>query len=295
MLKKYLQRYAECSTENQINMFHIGLENRMTPNDLYTLFHQMTSQPSRFNKYQLDWVIKLYTMYKKSGTNIPQKYELQYIKPSVNIYCQNKIPKASKTLIICYTGKLQRMMMSTPVFLQHIDANENDIALIYYPRGKGYSNGIEDIGKDLWGTMENLCNLLNTKSYKRIVSMGCSAGAVPALLMALKYNFSSCIMAAPPNPKSIDTWWSDVLKPNFSSVVKSLALSADNHTELFSLFTDTYEIDKNSALKYQELFSAEPIEVKSNEEIKVHPHVVLSMLMLKGELYNTIRNILHNK
>lgn len=243
MNKLYKRLAARCKSPNQLNKLHIALENRMTPLELAGLWGEFITRKGRgtgkwyrwlwkiiirvFFRIRINilgkggvvkkyisintndlwkiWLAKLHDQYLlAAGNSAPAPFERKRLKQAVWIYGNNS-DRARKTLVVCFTGNFQRMMMPTPVFLQSIDANHADVVLLRTEKNKGYRAGIQGLTSDLQSSLAALKTLLKFDEYSRVVTVGASGGGMPALLSALHWNADACLCVGPNNPED-DRW-----------------------------------------------------------------------------------------
>ncbi|MFT6420702.1 MAG: pimeloyl-ACP methyl ester carboxylesterase [Porticoccus sp.] len=239
MNKLYKRLAARCQSPNQLNKLHITLENRMTPLELaalrgefitrkgnswlwkkiiqafFRIRRNILGKDSVVRKYisintrELSkvWLAKLHDQYLlAAGNNAPAPFVRKRLGRAVVIY-EAGGDRAGKTLVVCFSGNFQRMMMPTPVFLQSIDANNADVVLLRTEKHKGYRTGIQELTSDLQSSLAALKILLKFDEYRRVVTVGTSGGAMPALLSALYWQADACLSVSPNNPED-DRWHS---------------------------------------------------------------------------------------
>lgn len=217
MLKLYKRLTRKCRTVNQHNQVHIALENWMTPLQLTRLHSELEAEraephPVRlwaekkmalvFKKHYFHWqksqnterwIAYIMSLMRRNGKAEAEPFLRHCLGPHSTLYRDALRPSTQKTLLICFTGGGHRMMMSLGTFLQQFDARKVDVVWIRCPKTVGYRYGLENVGSDLKETLENLHAILPPERYKRTVTMGASAGAVPAVLAALLHDFPAAM------------------------------------------------------------------------------------------------------
>lgn len=237
MNRLYKRLAGCCKSPNQLNKLHITLENRMTPLELaglrdefitrtegnwlwkkimqvfFRIRKDVFGKDSVVRKYisinttelSKAWLAKLHDQYLlAAGSNAPAPFVRKRLGRAVVIY-EAGGDRAGKTLVVCFSGNFQRMMMPTPIFLQSIDANSADVVLLRTEKHKGYRTGIQGLTSDLQSSLAALKTLLKFDEYRRVVTVGTSGGAMPALLSALYWRAAACLSVSPNNPED-DRW-----------------------------------------------------------------------------------------
>ena len=228
MIDFYRRLVRKCQTVNQQNKVRIALENRMTPLELeifrselqmvpgtYNVFLGMCVKqlrrklPGAFKSWHMDfevylsarnWVKMLDLAYLKSGKPYPEHFRRHKLRQQLTLY-KDGGDKHQKTLVICFSGNAQRMMMPMPVFLQHLDAKSMDVAFLKDPQRKGYQEGVDSIAPNLEQMFEELQTLLNIEEYRRVVAIGTSAGGLPAILATLKLGLNAGLSVGGSDPE----------------------------------------------------------------------------------------------
>lgn len=217
MIKRYTQQVKASRTVNALNQVHIELGNTMTPLELAALekamrtpegivgsLRRLFSRSTDHTQGQFDpdmharqWLAQLSGLMALSGKQAPEPFERRALHSHIHLYTDAHLPADKKTLVICFTGKKRRMMAHTPVFLQHFNAGTCDVLLVSYPKEKrrmGYYEGIPGIGERLESMIANLQMVLPFDTYRRTAVMGVSAGALPAMMTALRHGAAAALM-----------------------------------------------------------------------------------------------------
>lgn len=106
-------------------------------------------------------------------------------------------PRSSNNkLIVALTGSAGRLMMPIYRFLQNLNS-QYDLLLIQIPESGHYSDGIPGHGNDLKSFSQWVHDHFYNSPYKKIVTFGVSAGALPSLCMNLHKPFDQIILVAP--------------------------------------------------------------------------------------------------
>ena len=110
----------------------------------------------------------------------PAGFERRVIQPTVEIYGDPRFPSRDKSLVIGFTGQLNRLMMPLAAFLQALPAERCDLVVVRKGREDHYDRGIPP-----WTGMTEAAGALLREAgaarYRRLATFGVSAGGLPAL------------------------------------------------------------------------------------------------------------------
>jgi hypothetical protein len=195
----YYRLLNQCRTENDVNRLHIGLANRLTPEELQEICGTMPSLlrgphawiAEKRNRYfprvpvsmGLEWRARMMDWLSRSGNGTPEPYSRRRIGPNVNLF-SNAGDTRSKSLVVCFTDVVGRLLLPIPVFLQHLPAIQYDLLLLTDPTGRGYLEGLPGVDGGLAGLAVAIDSIVDRAAYKFTVSFGASAGGLPALALA---------------------------------------------------------------------------------------------------------------
>lgn len=299
MIKLYQRLVHNCSTLNQLNRVHIALENWMTPLQLDELISEQTSNPSRFLRLlkligvpfaaidialaQRIWVSSLSVMFAKSEKSNPELFIRRPLARNLALY-ETGGTRSGKTLAICFTGAAQRMFMPVPVFLQHIDAERTDVALVRNPKGKGYFCGIEGIGSNLEVSIDQIKALLRTDEYQKIVTIGTSGGGMPAVLTTLRLGFDAALSAGGNSPD--DPRWIEAIGITGGDLARKWFDDLADIPKLFLVYGADFPRDRDAAEALAAIIPAQLIGVSPQEGPVGHN--ALYPLLLRGQLQEVL-------
>ncbi|MEH6601533.1 hypothetical protein [Pseudoalteromonas sp.] len=195
MIKLYDRLLNRCQTINQVNSVNIALANKLTVLELYELHQEFRLKFLRDvevlhpNKIKLKLhglreVEKIIDLTNKSGKKHQEPFIRRRVKKNIQMFSHFGLKK-EKTLIIAFAGNANRLMMPIPVFLQHISADKYDILLLNDPSKNGYRNGLPSVSDDFESLMVEINSLIDKSEYKSVISLGTSAGGLPAIWTAL--------------------------------------------------------------------------------------------------------------
>jgi hypothetical protein len=243
MIALYERLARGCQSVNQLNAVHLALEFRMTPLDVMGIWSGLKqrarpSWPERtrhwllrrcarlpllgrtapFSRLQAErrlrahakgWISKQRRMLDFAGDIPPTSFRRRRLRYAVSLY-EDGGSRHGKTLLICFSGNAYRLMMPTPLFLQHIDARLATVAYLRTDRHHGYRNGIRGVGDSLESAIDRLPDLLDMRAYKRVAVVGTSGGGLPAILAGLRLGADAVLAAGPNSPE--DRRWATLSK-----------------------------------------------------------------------------------
>lgn len=233
MIALYRRLTRGCQSLNQLNAVHLALEFRMTPLDVMSIWSglMLDARPGwperarlwllrrsarlpllgktrlllrllaarRLHTHQRVWISKHRRRLKLAGDMPPVPFVRRRLRRAVSLY-EDGGDRHGKTLLICFSGNARRMMMPTPLFLQHIDPRAVSIGYLMTERHHGYRNGVLGVGDSLESAIDGLVDLLCLREYKRVAVAGASGGGLPAILAGLRLGADAVLAAGPNNP-----------------------------------------------------------------------------------------------
>lgn len=115
------------------------------------------------------------------ATEPAEQYGRRDIAADVTFYSRPDNPSGDKTLLIGFTGRLQRLMLPIAAILQALPARLHDVVVLRDRDHDHYESGIKDYASSLVELTERLHADLQTDRYRRVVTLGTSMGGFPAL------------------------------------------------------------------------------------------------------------------
>lgn len=291
MIKLYNRLIRNCKSENMHNRIHIELENHMTPEQFFKLkrdfsikssfpvylenvlseifpklyryfrflkrkslyfFHTENNANFKQNKYAKAWMQRIDSYMVKIQKNHPESF----VKKRVNHHTwyftskDQTIKSKDKILLVCFTGARSRMMMPLPVFLQSLDANNTDIIYIRYSHPNGYLYGFRGYDQNFEAMLDRLGSL-PFDNYGRVVGLGTSAGSIPSLLLALKYEFDAVMLCGSMGPHDVE--WSKALGKEVECFIKDLTRNLKNIPSVYLVYGADSKIDTKNVAQLQPL------------------------------------------
>lgn len=223
----YDRLFETCSTINELNHLHILLENRMTPAEaaqlsahirrnydrqalsrradaLRVLATRATGRLQRSGGARtmsdrerrvrtVTWAARLSHHLSLARTTTPSPVTRQWLRGGAAYYQAAGSP--SSVLVIGFTGNARRLMMPTPQFLQHLMPFGADLLLLDVMRGSVYIEGVRGFSSDFPGTVDWLRTFSSGHGADRVVTVGTSGGAFPALLSGLALQVDNVLSA----------------------------------------------------------------------------------------------------
>ena len=186
----------------------------------------------------------------------------------------------SEKLIVALTGTGGRLMMPIYRFLLNLDS-KHDLLILQIPESGHYKNGIPGCGRDLLAVGEWIYNNFYQKPYDRIITMGVSAGAIPALIMNLKISFDQVILVS---PESINR------HPTLKALLSEHLNNITHIQHKVNLVFSEKNISDHAAINELNVFLVKPKRfiLKNSKS-----HLVLHEIWKKGFLNKFLRSLLN--
>lgn len=186
---------SECRGIVHLHKLLSDLMHRVTPLDVVTLnrWHQRGSivpsaAPPDFGTALSKWLGDILGTMDASGKPEPEPFTFTRVVPAV-VHFSAPGDRASKTLVVCFsTVGGRQMWMPNPVLLQHTDATQFDLLVISDAERTGFRRGVPGMGGSVADVVQWVAELELLREYGALRTFGCSAGAYPAMLAALRLN-----------------------------------------------------------------------------------------------------------
>lgn len=258
MIDLFERQVVKCRSINQFNRLHIALENRLTPlevRDLSILIaRRYSSTPSAF------WIEKLWNSRRLAGKTVPEGYVRQRLKPNLYLY-SGYGARREKTLVVGFAGASRKLFLPISDFLQNMDSSTADVLLVSPHSESYYKNGILGLGSSLGEVLSVLKNVIEPLGYRRVVSLGTSSGALPALLAAIHLGFERGICVGGQSILAERFRW--ILE---DETLRSISQNWNGRPELLSIFSAEHPKDRNAAIELQKVLPLLLWPVEGNKQ-----------------------------
>lgn len=215
----YRRRISRCRTENQRNRVHIALDNYMTPLEVRyfasALAGEAADSPSR------RWIAILANSMPVDKVRSVE-FERSEILRGVTFYTADAGSTDEKTLIIGFAGRYHRLMAPTSWLLNCLNPMLYDVVVLRDFSKRAFAFGIPGLGADFFEAVSNLRTCVDTRTYRNVISLGTSFGAIPALMAALLLKMNRGISICPEDFRS------------FASRLKTMGLDDEPYAALLT-------------------------------------------------------------
>lgn len=180
----------------------LSLEHRLAPPELCQLIEWQArhgvlpisaSAPQR--ETFSDWLDQMHDDVVEADSFEPQPFQTKRINTSTVLY-RGPGNQQSKSLLIGFTGRGRRLMISHPAFLQRIDATRFDVLIVADPLHSSFRGAVPQLGHGAIQIVESIKNIGIHSNYKLRRVFGCSAGAYPALVAGGALAADACVSIA---------------------------------------------------------------------------------------------------
>ncbi len=253
----YRRCCRNCRTVNQLSKVHIAFENRITPGEAEALHRELMATPrwnsriafwptrtmalarGRFPRllraigrraeqalHQRRWIRRLHGMRTRGAEAAPAEMFTRARLGHHLVLYRGAGERSSKTLVIAFTGSSARLMLPMPVFLQQLVADEVDLVLVRYPQGRGFFRGLlPPPGDRFEDAVDRIATLARRDRYARVVALGMSGGALPALMAARRLGLDGAVAVGSTGPD--DARWQRALGHAAGDVLRGDTGEAD--------------------------------------------------------------------
>ncbi len=229
------------------------------------------------------WMDDLHGKFAYAGKHAPEPFRRRRLRHSVWTFSSG-LDRRQKILLICFSGNAQRLMMPTPVFLQHIDARGADIAYLRTESLTGYRQGIRGVADDLDASIAVLDGLLNVRDYGVVATMGTSGGALPAILAGLRLGADAVLSVAPNNPN--EARWTELGNAKgLSELWRRCAVAGTKTPEVNLVYGGKSEKDAVAASVIASCIGVREIRI-----VPGAPHGALEPLVERGQFGDLLRS-----
>ena len=189
LVRRFQRIFRHCHTVTHLNHVLRLYEDRLTPAEFNVLLHSHSNHElipqdtaGKLLHALNSWFHGMEKMLLTSGKSEPEPYTLVKLRPAVWLFTGSG-KSTEKTLVVCFSEQgLRRITIPNTLLLQYADASRYDILIIGEPRWQGYMQGIPFVGEDEIEVIQWIKAHEALSCYRRIRTIGCSAGAYPAIL-----------------------------------------------------------------------------------------------------------------
>lgn len=246
------------------------------------------SKDSTLPDQSFTWLSQLYTWFNLRGQADPEHFRRQKLLSDVTLYSTGG-NTATKTLLICVTGKEGRMMMPLPIFLQNLDANAFDVIVMKDLTRNQYRYGLSSLGSDLFSMIREFGESINLNAYRTTTLLGVSAGGLPAIAIGLSLGFDRVVSVAPRSPDD-PVWVSYGDESGMPGWFKRIA-GQEIATEVLLVYGADYEEDRVAAEAIQNYFGDSTlVEITGKNASRKVSHNILYQALNQGMLHDFLLN-----
>jgi hypothetical protein len=254
---------------------HIELENTASPFEAINYI-----QNNRIKKSPLLPIIDKTEKLMLQGSEKIRAFVRHKISENVLYY---KSGNKNKSLLICFCGKGNRLMMPTPVFLQYINNEIYDVLILMDPSGLCFHSGIPEFGFNLEESIRKLSRLASSGNYQQISTFGTSGGGCAALYVGTYLKAKKAISVGGRHPIDYTDTEIALSKKGLSGSEFDQLLSGKlnkSETNIHVIFANENNYDKKSA----QTFSNQLLNVNLLPINDTDNHNVLEYLRAKQKL-----------
>lgn len=298
LIEKYNEHLSQATSINGLNQINIAYGNTLTPQELVELDEGLFGpgyqipalrEDRQFSDEELKSTVRSWVESEMAHLQLMGKAEAEPflrrdLRRSMTLYTDGA-SRADKTLIVGIPGANNRLMMPVAALLQALDARTVDIVLIRDPTRTVFFNGLEGFAETRDGLIDALPGYLDFGAYRQVVSLGVSAGGLPALLIGLRLGLAATLVCGGDTPN--DPRQAEIGGPAAAAALTE-AGKRGFATRVTIAFGAQHDADREAARELGEFIGVEPLEV-TNDEGDVR-HNILFPLAKEGRLPSFLRD-----
>src|SRR5262245_50307028 len=181
-LRLYTKRIARCRARDQIDRIHFALSNYMTPAEARYFRSALAADSA--DSAGRKWIVE-FTDAMPTPAVRPFEFERRALSNSATYYTVDGSSRDRKTLIIGFTGRFHRLMVPSAYFLDCLNPALYDVVVLRDFSKTAYAAGVDGLGDEFCTALANLAARIDVGAYRNVVSLGTSAGGLPAILAAI--------------------------------------------------------------------------------------------------------------
>lgn len=271
----YIRLREGSRSYNKLNRTLIDLESRLTIDEFTAIRDFMVRNPLKDERRiaEKDWMDNFNRH--KVAIKKPASFRRVWGRVSANYY-QRDLATPEKVLLIGFAGRQARMMMPTWAFLAALPENISDVLILrtkwnYEDPESSYPNKIELLNS-------TILEILPTQNFDRTITLGVSAGALPAVLLGFKFKAERIATVS-------------MLSRNDSHYPEYLQLHPDQFAEISERMRMAVTYRDPKAVKTAKELKAQYPKIKIIRYIDPD-HAILAYLLRRGRLKAAFRKLL---
>ncbi len=286
MLESYLESVGRCTTINEFNRLHVGLENRLGPLEVAQLITRARNEVATLPEASVYWLGRMGSLMVESGLPL-QGYVRQELGKGAVLHA---VPapaevRRQRTLVIAYTGRSKRLMLPLSVFLQHCDGERYEFLVLIDKTNRSYMRGIQGLADDMPGLIARIGGMIASPGHRRIVAFGTSGGGFAALWTAIALGLARGVSIGGPSPEHVNARGAGEI--DFGPFTQAVAERAGRLPELLYVFGEFNERDRAKQRAHAPFVPITPIELPG-----IASHGVLFELVKRRELTAMLERLL---
>lgn len=115
----------------------------------------------------------------------PRSFQRRRVAADVLLFSDPAVPRAEKTLLVGFAGRLGRLMIPNVGFVQCLSPASFDILILSDPAKRHFRGGLPGYGDDFLGLITAVQRDFPPGDYRRTVAIGASMGGLPAVWYGL--------------------------------------------------------------------------------------------------------------
>ncbi|MGB8853251.1 MAG: non-ribosomal peptide synthetase [Pirellulales bacterium] len=120
-----------------------------------------------------------------AGADEPLRWQRTAIAEQADLFCGPDAEPGTKTLIVGFTSRSMRLTTPTYHVLCSLDPARHELVMLRDPLRRHYRSGVPGIGNSITAVARWLERYAAERQYGRVVTLGTSAGGMPAVCTAI--------------------------------------------------------------------------------------------------------------
>lgn len=203
-LDEYLARVAQCTSLNQVNRLHIGMENVLAPAEVCALVDTARARNAALPPASQHWLSGMDVMLRGDGRPVQPYERITWSRGAVAYSAPgDAVTGARRRLVIALTGGVNRLMMPMALFLQYCPADRLDFLVLSDFQRKYYLAGVEGLGHDLPSTIAEIRARFPRSVLASAITFGTSAGGFASVWMGVELGVARAVAVGGVTPNEI--------------------------------------------------------------------------------------------